>query len=230
MKNNKRNIKGAEKQEDRKFRGKNISNTIKKVMTATLSVGLAITACHAVRMYNHWATTSTLDNLNSIILELENNSEKNISNDHSFENFETIIKEYKEAMENKDNSRQKELDDIVEEKNYFGAMQRELEDSFIRKLGYEPEEIGIVMGRDGFFLAYKEKMKNKVFIASNGTVSDRVKVTDEHGRIVEIPNEMKKVLQDSAYENSRGVLATTKMYNQLLKNIDNQLDNQLEPD
>lgn len=79
-------------------------------------------------------------------------------------------------------------------KKYDYTTLHELEIDIIESLGYDPQKVAIVFGRDGFYLADKDKMEEHVYISSNGTVSNRVKVRDEEGKVVSIPFEAKNEL------------------------------------
>ena len=79
---------------------------------------------------------------------------------------------------------------------------KNLEKSIIENLGYNPEEVTIILGRDGYFLAYTEKVEEGVCISSNGTVSERVKLRDTEGNIVSIPyNDQEALRKALAYAN-----------------------------
>jgi len=80
---------------------------------------------------------------------------------------------------------------------YFNEFQ-ELEDSIVTELGYNPEEVTIVQGRDGYYLAYTDKLQEGVYLSPNGEVSNRVKVRDENGNTASIPLEAKKQLDEAS--------------------------------
>lgn len=217
MDNNKRNISGA-KTVDKKLKGK-ISNIIKGVTAITVTVGLAITARQAIEMYNHWQNNRNLDNLESIMTKTQYDEDLGIEDDSKLEEFETIMEEYKQALQNNDDKRKEELDKKVEEEGYFKLIYQEFENTIVKKLGYDPEKVQIVMGRDGYFLADKAKLAEGVYIEDYGTISNRVKIRDEKGESIPIPTEDIKELDEAGkiMDISKcGVMGTAELYEKLI--------------
>ena len=74
----------------------------------------------------------------------------------------------------------------------------EVKNSIIMDLGYSPEEVEIVMARDGYHLVYTEKLKEGVIFSSTGEISRDALVKGPDGKIVVLSAEMKKELDNAA--------------------------------
>lgn len=74
----------------------------------------------------------------------------------------------------------------------------ELKSSIVESLGYNPTEVTIVQGRDGYFLAYTEKLQEGIYFTPVGEISNDVKVRDDKGNIVSLSPEAKKQLDDAS--------------------------------
>lgn len=178
-KDNKVNLKGAKNLENKKFKG-NVASIVKKITAATISLGLAVSAPQAIKMYKEWETNRNLDTLNSILNLDENNVNSNISIDENvLEEFELILQEYRQALEDNDENRKAELDNQVIEKDYYRLIAKELEKSIIRNLGYNPEGVRILIDRSNLlYLVDKEEIEKGVIYTTIGTLSDKVKIKD----------------------------------------------------
>ena len=217
----KRTIKGVKDVKNKRFTGKIISKVIKVITAAVLSIGLAITAQQALKMYKQWTATNSLNNLSAIVNRVQDQSDQIMLDNDSLEGFETIMQEYKQAMEGNDKNRKKELDAMVEHNGYFDIIHKEIKSSIVKNLGYDPNEVEVIMGADGFYIADKSKMEEGVYIASDGSVSDRVKIKDEEGNDVRIPSESLEILKNatntlSSSAFNKGVYNTSILYDKLI--------------
>lgn len=180
---NRRKINGV-KNTNENYKG-NASVIVKKIVALLLSVGMIITAAEAIELYNRWRASKTKDT---------ETAEKQNIREVSLEDVKQIVEEYREAKNNNDTEKIKEINMKLSEGNYIDALNKGLKEQVVKSLGLDPEKVDVLQARDGVFLIDKEKAKKGAVVDHTGQINNSVKYVDENGKNPKIPHEMKQIL------------------------------------
>ncbi len=194
----KREIKGV-KETNENYKGK-VAEIVKKIIALALTLGIAISAAQAIKMYNEWKSSREQGT------EMVGNQNKQ---EITFEDVKSLVEEYREAVKNDDGETINKLEEKLHTGNYFEVLFSEFEKELVETLGYDSEDVDVVVARDGVFLVDKQKASQKVMLSSNGTINPNVKYIDENGKNPKIPTELKEKFktlgEDITFANIRGM-------------------------
>lgn len=178
----KRNINGI-KDNDKNYKG-NVKSIVTKVIAVALSLGLALSAAEAIRMYNEWRASKNPE------VGIEN-----VQKEISFDDVENIVKQYRDAFAKNDLETIEKLDKEVKSNEYFGPLYEAFKQKIVEDMGYDFDKVDIVAARDGYFLVDREKAALRSAITSNGTINSFVKFIGEDGKNPSVPYEVKEMLR-----------------------------------
>lgn len=194
----KREIKGV-KETNENYKGK-VAEIVKKIIALALTLGIAISAAQAIKMYNEWKSSREQGT------EMVGNQNKQ---EITFEDVKSLVEEYREAVKNDDGETINKLEEKLHTGNYFEVLFSEFEKELVETLGYDSEEVDVVAARDGVFLVDKQKASQKLMLSSNGTINPNVKYIDKNGKNPKIPTELKEMFktlgEDITFADFRGM-------------------------
>lgn len=169
----KREIKGV-KETNENYKGK-VAEIVKKIIALALTLGIAISAAQAIKMYNEWKSSREQET------EMVGDQNKQ---EITFEDVKSLVEEYRDAVKKDDGETINKLEEKLHTGNYFEVLFGEFEKELVETLGYDSEEVDVVVARDGVFLVDKQKASQKVILSSNGTINSAVKYIDKNGKIL----------------------------------------------